>query len=84
MYLYQPLMYQTYFDVAPENITTVSLYDLWHPTLCDGAVIKKLNDFLNININMEVAQDLQKKWWQGNFNFEFSSYERNVYKVKKQ
>lgn len=84
MFLYQPEMYQTYFDVLAENITTVSLYDLWHPTLCDGAVINKLNDFLNINIDLESAQNLQKKWWQGNFNFEFSLYEQKLYNVKKQ
>ena len=81
LYLYQPKMYQTYFDVPAQNIATVSLYDLWHPTLCDYAVINKLNDFLNININAESAQNLQKKWWQSNFNFEFSSYERSLYKV---
>jgi hypothetical protein len=83
-YLYQPKMYQTYFGVDSADIATISLYDLWHPTLCDYAVINKLNDFLNININTESAQNLQQKWWQGNFNFEFSSYERNLYKVQKQ
>ena len=83
-YLYRPRMYQTYFNVDSVNIATISLYDLWHPTLCDHAVINKLNDFLNINIDAESAQNLQQKWWQGNFNFEFSSYERNLYKVKKQ
>lgn len=84
LYLYQPLMYRTYFDVAPENITTVSLYDLWHPTLCDGTVIDRINDFLKIDISPESALNLQKKWWQGNFEFEFSSYERHLYKVQKQ
>lgn len=83
-YLYQPKMYQTYFDVDSANIATISLYDLWHPTLCNHAVINKLNDFLNINIDLESAQNLQQKWWQGNFNFEFSWYERNLYKVQKQ
>jgi hypothetical protein len=83
-YLYQPRMYQTYFGVDPANIATISLYDLWHPTLCDHAVINKLNDFLNINIDTESAQNLQQKWWQGNFNFEFSSYERNLYNMQKQ
>jgi len=80
-YLYQPLMYQTYFDIPVENITTVSLYDLWHPTLCNGSVIEKINDFLNIYIDLESAQNLQKKWWQGNFEFDFSTYERRLYKV---
>jgi hypothetical protein len=83
-YLYQPKMYQTYFNVDSSNIATISLYDLWHPTLCDHAVINKLNDFLNININAESAQNLQQKWWQSNFNFEFSSYERNLYNMQKQ
>ena len=84
LYLYQPEMYQTYFNILAQNIATVSLYDLWHPTLCDYAVINKLNDFLNINIDPESAQNLQQKWWKSNFNFEFSSYERNLYKVQKQ
>jgi hypothetical protein len=84
LYLYQPLMYCTYFDVNPENITTVSLYDLWHPTLCNGSVITRINDFLNADIDRAQANDLQQKWWQGNFEFEFSSYERNLYNVQKQ
>ncbi len=83
-YLYQPQMYQTYFGVDSANIAIISLYDLWHPTLCNHAVINKLNDFLNINIDPGSAQNLQQKWWQGNFNFEFSLYERNLYKVQKQ
>lgn len=81
MYLYQPLMYCKYFDVAPENITTVSLYDLWHPTLCNGDVITRINSFLNTDIDPAQALNLQEKWWQGNFEFEFSSYERHLYKV---
>jgi hypothetical protein len=84
MYLYQPRMYQTYFDVPAENITTISLYDLWHPTLCNGTVIKKINNFLNINIDTESAQNLQQKWWQSNFEFDFSSYERHLYKLQLQ
>jgi hypothetical protein len=83
-YLYQPSMYQTYFDVPAENIATVSLYDLWHPTLCNGGVINKINDFLKINIDPDSAQNLQQKWWQGNFEFDFSSYERHLYKVQLQ
>jgi hypothetical protein len=81
LYLYQPEMYQTYFDVPAQNIATVSLYDLWHPTLCNGAVIDKINDFLKIDIDQESAQILQQKWWQGNFEFDFSTYERHLYKV---
>ena len=80
-YLYQPKMYQTYFDVPAQNIATVSLYDLWHPTLCNSAVINKINDFLKIDIDPESAQILQQKWWQGNFEFDFSTYERHLYKV---
>jgi len=84
LYLYQPEMYQTYFNIPAQNIATVSLYDLWHPTLCDYAVINKLNDFLNVNINTESAQNLQQKWWQGNFEFDFSGYERHLYNMQKQ
>ena len=83
-YLYQPEMYQTYFEVDPASIATVSLYDLWHPTLCDGGVITKINRFLNIDIDPDQAWDLQKKWWQGNFEFDFSSYERHLYNMQKQ
>jgi hypothetical protein len=84
LYLYQPIMYQTYFGVDPANIATVSLYDLWHPTLKDHAVITKINEFLNIDIDAERAQNLQQKWWHSNFEFEFSGYEQGVYKVQKQ
>jgi len=84
LYLYQPEMYQTYFDVDPENIATVSLYDLWHPTLKDHSVIAQINKFLNINIDAERAQNLQQKWWASNFEFKFSGYEQSVYKVQKQ
>jgi hypothetical protein len=84
LYLYQPEMYQKYFDVDPANIATVSLYDLWHPTLKDHSVLAKINEFLNINIDVESAQNLQQKWWSSNFEFEFSDYEQGVYKVQKQ
>jgi hypothetical protein len=84
LYLYQEPMCQTYFGVDPTNTTTVRLYDLWHPTLCNGAVIHKINEFLNINIDLESALDLQKKWWSSNFEFPFSHYEQGVYKVQKQ
>jgi hypothetical protein len=84
LYLYQPNMYQTYFGVDPADIETVSLYDLWHPTLKDHSVISKINEFLNINIDAESAQNLQQKWWSSNFEFEFSHYEQSVYKVQKQ
>lgn len=84
LYLYQPKMYQTYFGVDPAKIATVSLYDLWHPTLKDHSVLTKINKFLNINIDVESAQKLQQKWWSSNFEFEFSDYEQGVYKVQKQ
>jgi hypothetical protein len=84
LYLYQPQMYQTYFGVDPASTATISLYDLWHPTLCDYTVITKINEFLNINIDRESAQNLQQKWWNSNFEFKFSDYEQGVYKVQKQ
>ena len=83
-YLYQPEMYQTYFGVDSVNMATVSLYDLWHPTLCDHTVLTKINEFLNINIDTESAQNLQKKWWSSNFEFSFSQYEQGIYKAQKQ
>lgn len=83
-YLYQPKMYQTYFDVDPANIATVSLYDLWHPTLKDHSVIAHINKFLNIDIDVTPAQILQQKWCNINFNLEFSGYARGVYNVQKQ
>jgi hypothetical protein len=84
LYLYQPDMYQNYFGVDPADIATISLHDLWHPTLCDHSVITKINEFLNINIDAEQAQNLQQKWWHSNFGFEFSDYEQSVYKAQKQ
>ena len=84
MYLYQPELYQTYFDVDSADIATISLYDLWHPTLCDYTVLTKINEFLNINIAVNTAQNLQQKWWNSNFEFKFSNYEQDVYKVQKQ
>jgi hypothetical protein len=83
-YLYQPQMYQTYFEVDSADIATISLYDLWHPTLCDHAVLTQINAFLNIDIDQDSAQNLQQKWWNSNFEFEFSNYEQGVYKVQKQ
>ena len=83
-YLYQPDMYQTYFDVDSADIATISLYDLWHPTLKNYSVISQINAFLNINIDAERSQNLQQKWWASNFEFEFSDYEQGVYKVQKQ
>jgi hypothetical protein len=84
LYLYQPKMYQTYFNVDPANIATVSLYDLWHPTLKDHSVITHINKFLNIDIDVIPAQQIQQKWWNSNFKFEFNDYEQSVYKVQKQ
>jgi hypothetical protein len=83
-FLYRPTLYQSYFATLPSNILTVPLYDVWHPTFNNGRVIQCINDFLNIDIEINPAQNLQQKWWQGNFNFEFSSYERNLYKVQTQ
>jgi len=84
LYLYQPDMYQTYFGVDGANIATVSLYDLWHPTLKNHSVLAKINEFLNINIDVERAQNLQQKWWHSNFEFPFSQFEQGIYKVQKQ
>jgi hypothetical protein len=84
LYLYQPELYQTYFNVDPANIATVSLYDLWHPTLKDHSVIAHINKFLNIDIDVEPAQILQQKWCNINFELEFSGYTQGVYKVQKQ
>jgi hypothetical protein len=72
-------MYQSYFATSPANILTVSLYDLWHPTFNNGRVIKCINDFLNINIEINSALILQEKWWYNNFNFHFSSHEQQVF-----
>ncbi|CAB4137766.1 hypothetical protein UFOVP328_77 [uncultured Caudovirales phage] len=83
-YLYQPEIYQTYFGTELCNIATVRLHDLWHPTLCDFSVIAKINEFLNINIDVDSAQKLQQQWWNANFNFEFSTFEQNLYNTKKQ
>jgi len=84
LYLYQPQMYQTYFGVDSADIATVSLYDLWHPTLNNNSVITRINEFLNIDIDAESAQNLQQKWWNSNFQFKFSDYEQGVYKAQKQ
>jgi len=81
LYLYQPDIYQTYFGVDSTDIATISLYDLWHPTLKDHSVISHINAFLNINIDQDSAQNLQKKWWNSNFAFKFSGYEQSLYKV---
>ena len=83
-YLYQPNIYQTYFGVDSANIAAISLYDLWHPTLCDYTVLTKINEFLNIDIDIERARNLQQKWWSSNFEFPFSQYEQGIYKVQKQ
>lgn len=84
LYLYQPEMYQTYFDTELCNIATVRLYDLWHPTLNNNSVIETVNKFLNINIDPDSAQTLQQKWWSANFNFEFSTFEQGIYNTAKQ
>jgi hypothetical protein len=84
LYLYRPDMYQTYFGVDLTDIATISLYDLWHPTLCNHSVLTKINEFLNVNIDAESAQNLQQKWWNSNFEFPFSHYEQSIYKVQKQ
>jgi len=83
-YLYQPEMYQTYFGVDSADMATISLYDLWHPTLKDHSVIAQVNAFLNINIDVESAQKLQQKWCDSNFKFDVSGYLRGIYQGKKQ
>jgi len=77
-FLYRPSMYQSYFATTSSNILTISLSDLWHPTFNNGQVIECINDFLNINIDIVLAQALQEKWVRHNFNFHFSGYEQQV------
>lgn len=78
-FLYRSTMYQSYFATLPQDILTISLYDLWHPTFNNGRVIQCINDFLNIDIDITPAQMLHEKWWRNNFNFHFSNYEQQVF-----
>ena len=78
-HLYQPHLYSSYFNTPEENLHCVSVYDLWHPTLCKQQVLEQLDTFLGGNIDHAEALELQKKWWTSNFMFDFSEFEQKLY-----
>lgn len=75
--LYQPTMYETYFNGSPESICCVSLYDFWHPVI--NKILTKIENFLNIKLDQVSSQDLHTKWWSMNFNFDFDDFTRRTY-----
>jgi hypothetical protein len=65
-FFYQSLMYKTYFETSTDNILTVPLMNLWHPTLQQGQVLDSLDEFLSIKLERLPAEILHKKWCQQN------------------
>jgi hypothetical protein len=65
-YLYQPEFYQTYFTGRSENIYTIALNDFWHHDLQQYEIIKRLNSFLNKNVDQSQAQFLHNHWHKNN------------------
>lgn len=78
-YLYQPEMYQYYFNAQPHNIFQLSVVEFWHPDLTANNVIEKINGFLGTNIDVGQAQKLHEKWWKMNFNFDWNCRVRDFY-----
>jgi hypothetical protein len=64
-FLYHADLYYSYFGAV--DVLTISLTDLWSPTLNQAQVIYSINEFLNIEIDPGLAQLLQNKW--SNINF---------------
>ena len=78
-YLYQPEMYELYFQADRNKIFQLSLQQFWHPDLNVHNVIPRLNEFFGINIDPVNAQKLHEKWWNMNFCFEWDRSVRDFY-----
>lgn len=79
-YLYKSEVYTSYFTATtPEDVCVIPLYEAWHPNLVESKIIARLNNFLNININIDTAQTLHNRWWELNFYFDFCNLTRRLY-----
>jgi hypothetical protein len=68
-YLYQDLMCQLYFHAQSHNILNIALSELWHPNLAESNIIDRINQFLQIGIELEAAQVLHDHWYRLNFGY---------------
>jgi hypothetical protein len=79
-HMYGPAMYVSYFTgQSLDDVLQIPLYEAFHPDLKQFDIIGKLNRFLNVNINVDQAQELHNKWWKLNFYFEWSNFTRSLY-----
>jgi hypothetical protein len=65
LYLYQPLMYQQYFNA--KHTHTIPLSDFWHRDLAQHSIVQQISGFFQVTIDHEQAQQLHNIWCDLNF-----------------
>jgi hypothetical protein len=68
-YLYQDLMCRSYFHAESHNILNIPLRKFWNYSLAEFHIIDTINDFLQINVELQAAQALHDKWYRLNFGY---------------
>lgn len=74
--LYDRVMCQSYFNC--DQVLEIALYDFWYPELA-ADLVSRLGHFIGSPINQNIAQDIHRRWWMSNFNFEWSNLVRSMY-----
>jgi hypothetical protein len=65
VFLYEPFMYHYYFDVSMEDIMNIPITEWFIEDITP--VLARINYFLQINIDIDKAQELHKIWYKNNF-----------------
>jgi hypothetical protein len=65
VFLYEPFMYHHYFDVPMKNIMNIPISEWFVEDIT--SVINKINYFLKINLDVDIANKLHKIWYRNNF-----------------
>lgn len=73
-FLYQPHLYNLYFGADNDKILQIPLHEFWQQDLQSCNIINRLNNFLNITIDLNFAQHLHQQWWNANFNFNWFTH----------
>lgn len=68
IFLYRPAMYEWYFGADQSHITLLSIRQIWHRDVVSSMMLVTLESAFDIVIDAALAQKLQDKWC--NLNFE--------------
>lgn len=66
IYLYRFNIYQTFFSIPSENISTVDIGEFWNPCLSKD-ILARLESFFDVEIDHDKAQEIHRLWYGFNF-----------------